>query len=248
MLTIKNLYVSAEKKEILKGINLKINKGEIHVIMGPNASGKSTLAKIIAGKDGYKITRGEIYFFDKKIKYLSPEKRAHLGIFMSFQNPVEIPGISIINFLKTSINSIRESKNLQKISPKEMLENIKKISSILKIDKKFFYRPLNYKFSGGEKKINEMFQMMMLNPSFSILDEIDSGLDIDAIKRVSIGINSFKNSTNSMLIITHYKRLLDYISSNVIIHIFQNGKIVKSGCKDIIDDLEKKGYDFYIKK
>ncbi len=247
MLNIKNLHVSIGSKKVLKGINLKINEGETHVIMGPNGSGKSTLASIIAGKKEYDINEGCIYFFDKDIINFSPEKRAHLGIFLSFQHPIEIPGISVINFIKTAINFIRKKKNMKKMSAKEMLSSIKEKSSLLNIEKNFLYRHLNDGFSGGEKKKNEIFQMMMLNPLLSILDEVDSGLDIDALRIVSKGINSFKNKKNSILIITHYKRLLDYIISDYTIHVLYDGKIIKSGNHKLAEKLEKEGYD-WIKK
>ncbi|WP_185859309.1 Fe-S cluster assembly ATPase SufC [Blattabacterium cuenoti] len=248
MLNIKNLHVSIEEKKVLKGINLEINSGETHVIMGPNGSGKSTLASVIAGKKEYKITEGNIYFFDKNLINFSPEERAHLGIFLSFQHPIEIPGISVINFIKTAINSIRKARNLNKISAKEILLKIKDTSSRLNIEKDFVYRFLNEGFSGGEKKRNEIFQMIMLDPLLSILDEVDSGLDIDALRIVSQGINTFRNKKNSVLIITHYKRLLDHILSDYIVHILYNGKIIQSGDKKLSERLEKEGYDWIVKK
>ncbi|WP_185877366.1 Fe-S cluster assembly ATPase SufC [Blattabacterium cuenoti] len=244
LLNIENLHVSVGEKKILKGINIKINLGEVHVIMGPNASGKSTLAGVIAGKEEYSIIRGDINFLNKNLKNLSPESRAHLGIFLSFQNPVEIPGVSIINFIKTSINSIRKAKNMDKMSSKDILYKIKKVFSLLNIDYSFMYRFLNDGFSGGEKKKNEILQMMMLNPVLSILDEIDSGLDIDALRIISKGINNFITKKNSVLIITHYKRLLDHISSNYIIHVLYKGKIIKSGNKDLAEMIESKGYEW----
>jgi FeS assembly ATPase SufC len=247
MLNIENLHASIEKKKVLKGINLKINAGESHVIMGPNGSGKSTLASIIAGKKEYKITEGNIYFLNHNIQDFSPEERAHLGIFLSFQHPVEISGVSIINFIKTAVNSIHEARNIKKISAKDILLKIKEKSSLLKIEKNFFYRSLNEGFSGGEKKRNEIFQMMMLNPLLSILDEVDSGLDIDALRIVAEGINTFRNKKNSVLIITHYKRLLDHIFSDYVIHVLYDGKIVQSGDKKLAEKLEQKGYDWIIK-
>ncbi|WP_185862134.1 Fe-S cluster assembly ATPase SufC [Blattabacterium cuenoti] len=247
MLNIKNLHANIEKKEVLKGINLKINAGETHVIMGPNGSGKSTLASIIAGKKEYNITEGHIYFLNKNLKNFSPEERAHLGIFLSFQHPIEIPGISIINFIKTAINSIRKARNMNEMSSKEILLKTKNIVSQLNMEKDFIYRSLNEGFSGGEKKRSEIFQMIMLDPLLSILDEVDSGLDIDALRIVSRGINAFRNDINSILIITHYKRLLDYINSDYIIHILYNGKIIQSGDKKLAEKLEKKGYDWIIK-
>ncbi|WP_185871639.1 Fe-S cluster assembly ATPase SufC [Blattabacterium cuenoti] len=247
MLNIENLHVSIGNKKVLRGINLKINAGEIHVIMGPNGSGKSSLASVIAGKKEYKITEGNIYFFSKNLKNLLPEERAHLGIFLSFQHPVEIPGISIINFIKTAINSIQEAKNVNKMSSKDIILKIKEKSSLLGIEDDFYYRSLNEGFSGGEKKRNEIFQMMMLDPLLSILDEVDSGLDIDALRIVAQGINTFKNDKNSILIITHYKRLLDYIFSDYVIHVLYNGKIIYSGNQKLAEKLEKKGYDWIIR-
>ncbi|AFJ91024.1 Fe-S cluster assembly ATPase SufC [Blattabacterium sp. (Blaberus giganteus)] len=248
MLYIENLHASIENKKVLKGINLKINAGESHVIMGPNGSGKSTLASIIAGKKEYKITEGNIYFMNKNLKNFSPEERAHLGIFLSFQHPIEIPGVSIVNFIKTAVNSILEARNVKKMSAKDILFKIKEKSSLLNIEKNFFYRSLNEGFSGGEKKRNEIFQMMMLNPLLSILDEVDSGLDIDALRIVAKGINAFRNDKNSVLIITHYKRLLDHIFSDYIIHVLYNGKIVQSGNQKLAEKLEQKGYDWIVKK
>ncbi|WP_341656388.1 Fe-S cluster assembly ATPase SufC [Blattabacterium cuenoti] len=247
MLNIENLHASIENKKVLRGINLKINVGESHVIMGPNGSGKSTLASIIAGKKEYKINEGNIYFLNQNLKKISPEERAHLGIFLSFQHPIEIPGVSIFNFIKTAVDSIREARNIKKMSSKDLLSKIKKKSSLLNIEKSFFYRSLNEGFSGGEKKRNEIFQMMMLDPLLSVLDEVDSGLDIDALRVVAKGINDFRNKKNSVLIITHYKRLLDYIFSDYIIHILYNGKIIQSGDQKLAEKLEKEGYDWIIK-
>ncbi|BBA17513.1 Fe-S cluster assembly ATPase SufC [Blattabacterium cuenoti] len=247
MLNIENLHASIENKKVLRGINLKINIGESHVIMGPNGSGKSTLASIIAGKKEYKIDKGNIDFLNQNLKNLSPEERAYLGIFISFQYPIEIPGVSIINFIKTAVNSIREARNIKKMSSKDFLEKIKEKSSLLNIEKSFFYRSLNDGFSGGEKKRNEIFQMMMLDPLLSVLDELDSGLDIDALRIVAKGINFFRKKNNSVLIITHYKRLLDYILSDYIIHILYKGKIIQSGDKKLAEKLEEKGYDWIIK-
>ncbi|WP_041935985.1 Fe-S cluster assembly ATPase SufC [Blattabacterium sp. (Nauphoeta cinerea)] len=247
MLNIENLHAYIENKKVLKGVNLKINAGESHVIMGPNGSGKSTLASIIAGKKDYKITEGNIYFLNHNLKNYSPEERAHLGIFLSFQHPIEIPGVSIVNFIKTAINSICNARNIKKMSAKDILLKIKEKSSLLKIEKNFFHRSLNEGFSGGEKKRNEIFQMIMLDPLFSILDEIDSGLDIDALRIVAKGINDFRNKKNSILVITHYKRLLDYLLSDYIIHILYNGKIIQSGDKKLAEKLEQKGYDWIMK-
>ncbi|BAR92328.1 Fe-S cluster assembly ATPase SufC [Blattabacterium cuenoti] len=247
MLNIENLHASIENKKVLRGINLKINAGESHIIMGPNGSGKSTLASIIAGKKEYKINEGNIYFLNQNLKNFSPEERAHLGIFLSFQHPIEIPGVSIFNFIKTAVDSIREARNIKKISSKDLLSKIKEKSSLLNIEKSFFYRSLNEGFSGGEKKRNEIFQMMMLDPLLSVLDEVDSGLDIDALRVVAKGINDFRNKNNSILIITHYKRLLDYIFSDYIIHILYNGKIIQSGDQKLAEKLEKEGYDWIVK-
>ncbi|WP_113738062.1 Fe-S cluster assembly ATPase SufC [Blattabacterium clevelandi] len=246
MLVINNLHVSIENKKILKGIDLKINSGEIHVIMGPNGSGKSTLASVIAGKKEYNIIKGNIYFQNQNLLNFSPEERAHLGIFLSFQHPVEIPGISVINFIKTAINESRKARGLDKMPAKEILFKMKEKSVLLNVEKNFFYRSLNEGFSGGEKKRNEIFQMSMLDPLLSVLDEVDSGLDIDALRIVSNGINTLKNNQNSILIITHYKRLLDYLFSDYIIHILYDGKIIKSGNKQLADKLEKKGYNWII--
>ncbi|WP_341657354.1 Fe-S cluster assembly ATPase SufC [Blattabacterium cuenoti] len=247
MLNIENLHASIENKKVLRGINLKINAGESHVIMGPNGSGKSTLASIIAGKKEYKINEGNIYFLNKNLKNFSPEERAHLGIFLSFQHPIEIPGVSIFNFIKTAVDSIHEARNIKKMSSKDLLSKIKEKSYLLNIEKSFFYRSLNEGFSGGEKKRNEIFQMMMLDPLLSVLDEVDSGLDIDALRVVAQGINDFRNKKNSILIITHYKRLLDYIFSDYIIHILYNGKIIQSGDQKLAEKLEKEGYDWIVK-
>ncbi|WP_185871083.1 Fe-S cluster assembly ATPase SufC [Blattabacterium cuenoti] len=247
MLIIKNLHVSIGEKKVIKGINLNISPGEIHVIMGPNGSGKSTLASVIAGKKEYKIIEGNIYFLNKTLTKFSPEKRAHLGIFLSFQNPIEIQGMPIINFMKTSINAIRKARGKENMPVKEMIKKIKEKSYFLNLEKDFIYRSLNDGFSGGEKKRNEIFQMMMLNPLFSILDEVDSGLDIDAIRIVSKVIDYFKEKNHSILVITHYKRLLDNINSNYIMHILYDGKIIQSGNRELAEKLEKEGYD-WIKK
>ncbi|AGD97940.1 putative FeS assembly ATPase SufC [Blattabacterium sp. (Blatta orientalis) str. Tarazona] len=244
MLSINNLHVSIEGKEVLKGINFQVNPGEIHVIMGPNGSGKSTLASVIAGKEEYHITKGNIFFQNKDLISLSPEKRAHFGIFLSFQNPVEISGISVINFIKTAINASRKARGLGKMPAKEMLFKMKERADLLNVEKDFFYRSLNEGFSGGEKKRNEIFQMAMLDPLLSILDEVDSGLDIDSLRTVARGINTLKNEKNSMIIITHYKRLLDYLFSNYIVHILYDGKIVQSGNKNLSEKLEREGYDW----
>lgn len=243
MLKIENLHVSINNKKILNGINLNIDPGEIHVIMGPNGSGKSTLSSVIAGKTDYKVEEGNLFFNGKSILNLSPEERSHIGIFLSFQYPIEIPGLSIMNFLRTSINSIRIARQLKKINTSEFIKKVENISKIFNINKEFLYRPLNYGFSGGEKKLSEILQMAIIEPKLSILDEIDSGLDIDILRIVSKGINILKNDKNSLLIITHYQRFLEYVIPDYI-HILYKGKIVKSGNKNISFELEKKGYDY----
>lgn len=243
MLEVKNLHVCIDNKKILKGINLNIKHGEIHAIMGPNGSGKSTLSSVITGKSEYTITHGDILFEEKSIINLTPEKRSHIGIFLSFQNPIEIPGISMINFIRTSLNAIRKAHGLQALKATEILKKVYTVANLFNINKDFLYRSLNYGFSGGEKKISEIFQMAMLDPRLSILDEIDSGLDIDALRKVSIGIKSMKKNNNSILIITHYQRLLDYISPDYV-HVLYEGKIVKSGDAKLALELEQKGYDW----
>lgn len=247
MLKINNLHVSVETKQILKGINLEIKPGEIHALMGPNGSGKSTLSALIAGKEGYEVTEGNIIFEGQNILEFSPEKRACLGIFLSFQYPVEIPGISVINFIRTAINSLHKARGgIEEISASEILKKVREKSDMLGIDKDFLSRSLNEGFSGGEKKRNEIFQMAMLEPKLSILDETDSGLDIDALRIVSKAINEIKNKNKSILIITHYQRLLEYIIPDYV-HVLYNGKIIKSGDKTLSFELEKKGYE-WIKK
>jgi len=243
MLQIKNLHASVEDKDILKGINLEIKAGEVHAIMGPNGSGKSTLAAIIAGKDTFDITEGEITFDNEDISELSPEERAHKGLFLSFQYPVEIPGISVTNFIKTAINEIRKSKGLEDMPASVMLKKIKEKADLLDIDRKFLSRSLNEGFSGGEKKRNEIFQMAMLEPRLAILDETDSGLDIDALKIVANGVNKLRNKDNAILVITHYQRLLDHVIPDFV-HVLIDGKIVKSGTKELAYELEEKGYDW----
>lgn len=246
MLKIDNLHASAEGKTILNGINLEIKAGEVHAIMGPNGSGKSTLAAVIAGKEEYTVEKGKITFEGQDIDELSAEERAHKGIFLSFQYPVEIPGVSVTNFMKTAINETRKAKGLKDMPASEMLKLIREKSVLLEIDRKFLSRSLNQGFSGGEKKRNEIFQMALLEPKLAILDETDSGLDIDAIRIVSNGVNKLKNENNAIVIITHYQRLLDYIVPDFV-HVMHNGKIVKSGTKELALKLEEKGYD-WIKK
>lgn len=247
MLKIKNLHASVENKAILRGINLVINPGEVHAIMGPNGSGKSTLASVIAGKEEYDVSEGEILLFDENIDELGPDERAHRGVFLSFQYPVEIPGVSVTNFIKTAINETRKAKGLEDMPANEMLKLIREKSELLDIDRKFLSRSLNEGFSGGEKKRNEIFQMAMLEPKLAILDETDSGLDIDALRIVANGVNKFKSKDNAVIIITHYQRLLDYIVPDFV-HVIHNGRIVKSGGKELAHELEEKGYDWIKEK
>ena len=243
MLQIKNLHASVEDKEILKGINLEVKAGEVHAIMGPNGAGKSTLSSIIAGNENYNVTAGEIILEGEDISELAPEERAHKGVFLSFQYPVEIPGVSVTNFMKTAINESRKARGQEDMPANEMLKLIREKSELLEIDRKFLSRSLNEGFSGGEKKRNEIFQMAMLEPKLAILDETDSGLDIDALRIVANGVNKLKNETNAVLVITHYQRLLDYIIPDFV-HVLMDGKIVKSGGKELAYELEEKGYDW----
>ena len=247
MLEINNLHCTIEGRSILKGINLKINKVEIHAIMGPNGSGKSTLANVISGHEDYEITKGNIYFKDQEINELSPEERAHEGVFMSFQYPVEIPGVTVTNFIKTAINESRKSKGLEEMPSSEMLKKIREKAALLEIDSKFLSRSLNEGFSGGEKKRNEIFQMAMMEPELAVLDETDSGLDIDALKIVANGVIKCSNDGNSVLVITHYQRLLDYIVPDYV-HVVMDGKVVKSGDKDLAKKIEEIGYDWLKKE
>ncbi len=243
MLKIENLHVSIDDKEILKGLSLDVKPGEIHAIMGPNGSGKSTLSSVIAGSEDYEVVKGNIFFNDENIEDLSAEERANKGIFMSFQYPVEIPGITVTNFIKTAINSNLKARGEKEMPAGDMLKKIREKSKLLEIDSKFLSRSLNEGFSGGEKKRNEIFQMAMLEPSLAILDETDSGLDIDALKIVANGVNKLKNDDNAIIIITHYQRLLDYILPDFV-HVLQDGKITKSGDKSLALELEEKGYDW----
>lgn len=246
MLNIKNLHAQIEDGvEILKGINLEIKPGEVHAIMGPNGAGKSTLSSVIAGKEDYEVTEGEILFEGKEISEDAPEERAHKGIFLSFQYPVEIPGVTVTNFIKAAINETRKAKGLEELPAKEMLALVRENSEKLNIKKDFLGRSLNEGFSGGEKKRNEIFQMLMLNPKLAILDETDSGLDIDALRIVADGVNSFKNEGNAVLLITHYQRLLDYIQPDFV-HVLADGKIIKTGDKTLALELEEKGYDWLL--
>ncbi|WP_426062391.1 Fe-S cluster assembly ATPase SufC [Flavobacterium sp. DSP2-3-1] len=243
MLSIKNLHASIGDKEILKGINLEVKAGEIHAIMGPNGAGKSTLASIIAGNENYEVTEGKISLDGEDLSELAPEERAHKGVFLSFQYPVEIPGVSVTNFIRTAINETRKANGQEEMPANEMLKVIREKSELLEIDRKFLSRSLNEGFSGGEKKRNEIFQMAMLEPKLAILDETDSGLDIDALRIVANGVNKLKSDKNAIVVITHYQRLLDYIVPDFV-HVLYNGKIVKSGGKELAHELEEKGYDW----
>jgi len=243
MLEIKNLHANIGTKEILKGINLNIKAGEVHAIMGPNGSGKSTLSAVIAGKEEYEITDGDVVLNNESLDGMAPEERAHKGVFLSFQYPVEIPGVTVTNFIKTAINETRKANGKEELPAKDMLHKIRKTAELLEIDRKFLSRSLNEGFSGGEKKRNEIFQMAMLEPQLAILDETDSGLDIDALKVVANGVNKLKSKDNAVIIITHYQRLLDYIVPDFV-HVLHNGKIIKSGGKELAHELEEKGYDW----
>ena len=243
MLEIDNLHCKIDGKSILKGVNLKIKKGEIHAIMGPNGSGKSTLANVISGHEDYEVTKGKIYFDNKEINELAVDERAHEGIFMSFQYPVEIPGVTVTNFIKTAINETRKSQGLDDMSSSEMLKKIREKANLLDMDSNFLSRSLNEGFSGGEKKRNEIFQMAMMEPKLAVLDETDSGLDIDALKIVANGVVKCSNDDNSVLVITHYQRLLDYIVPDKV-HVIMDGKVVKSGNKDLAKKIEVVGYDW----
>jgi Fe-S cluster assembly ATP-binding protein len=243
MLTIKDLFVNVEDKEILKGINLTVNAGEVHAIMGPNGSGKSTLANVIAGKDGYQVKSGEILYEGKELTDLDPEDRAREGVFLAFQYPVEIPGVSNAIFLKTALNEIRKYKGLPEMDAKEFLIYMREKMKTVGMEESLINRPVNHGFSGGEKKRNEIFQLAVLNPKLAVLDETDSGLDIDALKTVSHGVNTFKNKDNAVIVVTHYQRLLDYIIPDFV-HVLVDGRIVKSGGKELALELEEKGYDW----
>ena len=243
MLKIKNLHASVEDTKILKGLNLEVKNGEVHAIMGPNGSGKSTLASVIAGREDYDVTEGEINFQDKDLGELGPEERAREGIFLAFQYPVEIPGVSTTNFIKTAVNQIRESKGEKPLDAVAFLKLMKEKMKLVNIRQDLLSRSINDGFSGGEKKRNEIFQMAMLNPKLSILDETDSGLDIDALKIVSNGVNALKSNENATVVVTHYQRLLDYIVPDFV-HVLMDGKIVKSGDKNLALELEERGYDW----
>ncbi len=246
MLTIKNLHAGIENNPILKGINLHVNPGEVHAIMGPNGSGKSTLSSVIAGREDYEVTEGSVSFNGEDLLSLAPEERAHKGIFLSFQYPVEIPGVSVSNFVKTAINETRKAREQDPMEAKVMLKLMREKMNLLEMDKGFLSRSLNEGFSGGEKKRNEIFQMAMLEPKLAILDETDSGLDIDALRIVANGVNKLRSRDNAFVVITHYQRLLNYIKPDFV-HVLWNGKIVRSGDASLAHELEEKGYD-WIKK
>jgi Fe-S cluster assembly ATP-binding protein len=246
LLQLKNLHISIKGKEIIHGLNLEVNAGEVHAIMGPNGTGKSTLALAIAGKEGYEVTQGEIVYNGQVINDMPPEERARTGIFLGFQYPVEIPGVSLTNFMRTALNEIREYKSLPPMPASEFLKMMEEKKNLVEIHSKLTNRSVNEGFSGGEKKKNEIFQMAMLEPTLAVLDETDSGLDIDALKIVANGVNMLKKPENATIVITHYQRLLDYIIPDFV-HVIFNGKIVKSGGKELALELEEKGYD-WIKK
>ncbi|WPP52223.1 Fe-S cluster assembly ATPase SufC [Catalinimonas niigatensis] len=243
MLKINNLKAKIEGNEILKGINLEIKAGEVHAIMGPNGSGKSTLASVLAGREEFEVTEGSVEYLGNDLLEMDPEERAREGIFLAFQYPVEIPGVSTTNFLKTAINQIRQHKGLDPMDAVSFLKIMKEKMKLVEIDQSLLSRSLNEGFSGGEKKRNEIFQMAMLEPKLSILDETDSGLDIDALRIVANGVNKLKNKDNATIVVTHYQRLLDYIIPDYV-HVLYNGRIVKSGTKELAMELEEKGYDW----
>ena len=243
MLSIKNLQARIEEKQILKGINLDIKAGEVHAIMGPNGSGKSTLASVLAGRQEYEVTGGSVEFLGKDLLELSPEERAGEGIFLAFQYPVEIPGLTTTNFIKTAVNEVRKYRGQEPYDAVQFLKLMKEKMALMEINQSLLSRSLNEGFSGGEKKRNEIFQMAMLEPKLAILDETDSGLDIDAIRIVSNGVNKLRNKNNAVLVVTHYQRLLDYIVPDFV-HVLYNGRIVKSGTKELALELEERGYDF----
>jgi len=243
MLSIKNLKASVEGKQILNGLNLEVKAGEVHAIMGPNGSGKSTLASVLAGRQEYEIEGGEVLYKEKNLLELSPEARAREGIFLAFQYPIEIPGVSNANFLKTALNEVRKARGLNPLDSKDFLVLMKEKMKLVEIEKSLTSRSVNEGFSGGEKKRNEIFQMAILEPTLAILDETDSGLDIDALRIVAKGVNALRNKNRSFIVITHYQRLLDYIVPDFV-HVLFNGKIVKSGTKELALELEEKGYDW----
>lgn len=243
MLSIKNLHASVEGTAILKGIDLEVKAGEVHAIMGPNGSGKSTLASVLAGREEYEVTEGEVIFKGIDLLELAPEERAREGVFLAFQYPVEIPGVSTTNFLRTAVNQVREHRGQEPLDAVKFLSLMKEKMKLVEIDQKLLSRSLNEGFSGGEKKRNEIFQLAMLEPALSILDETDSGLDIDALRIVANGVNQLKSSDNATIVVTHYQRLLDYIVPDYV-HVIYNGRIVKSGSKELALELEEKGYDW----
>jgi Fe-S cluster assembly ATP-binding protein len=243
MLTIKDLKASVEEKQILNGLNFEVKPGEVHAIMGPNGSGKSTLASVLAGREEYEVTGGEVLFNGEDLLDMSPEDRARAGVFLAFQYPVEIPGVSNANFLKTAVNEVRKSKGLEALDSKQFLKLMQEKMKLVEMDKTMTQRSVNEGFSGGEKKRNEIFQMAMLEPSLAILDETDSGLDIDALRIVANGVNALRDGNRSFIVITHYQRLLDYIVPDFV-HVLYKGRIVKSGTKELALELEEKGYDW----
>jgi Fe-S cluster assembly ATP-binding protein len=245
MLKIENLHASADGKSILKGINLEIGAGEVHAIMGPNGSGKSTLSHVLAGRDGYEVTAGKVWFEGKDLLAMSPEDRARAGVFLAFQYPVELPGVNNIYFLKAALNAIRKSRGLEELDSMDFMKLAREKAKLVELDTDLIKRAVNHGFSGGEKKRNEVFQMAVLEPTLAILDETDSGLDIDALVTVSKGVNALRDGKRSMLVITHYQRLLDYIVPDVV-HVLVNGKIVRSGDKSLALELEKSGYSDHI--
>lgn len=247
MLEINNVHARVEEKEILKGLSLSVKPGEVHAIMGPNGSGKSTLASVLAGREDFEVTEGSIQFEGKDLLELGPDERAGEGLFLAFQYPVEIPGVSNINFLKTAINSIREYRGEENMPAKEFLARVKEKKALVELESKLTNRSVNEGFSGGEKKRNEIFQMAMLEPKLSILDETDSGLDIDALKIVANGVNKLRTTENATILITHYQRLLNYIKPDFV-HVLYNGKIIKTGGKELALELEEKGYDWIKEK
>ena len=247
MLSIKNLHAKVEDHDILKGLNLEVKAGEVHAIMGPNGAGKSTLASVLAGKDGYEVTEGSVDFDGIDLLELETEDRAKEGLFLAFQYPVEIPGVSNVNFLRTALNEIREYRKEEPISAKDFMARVREKSALVELDAKLASRAVNEGFSGGEKKRNEIFQMAMLEPKLAILDETDSGLDIDALRIVANGVNKLKNKDNAVIVITHYQRLLDYIVPDFV-HVLADGKIVKTGTKELALELEEKGYDWIHEK
>lgn len=246
MLKIENLHAQVEDNNILKGLNIEVKPGEIHAIMGPNGAGKSTFASVVAGNENYEVTEGTITLDGEDLTELDPDERAHKGVFLSFQYPVEIPGVTVTNFIKTAINAKRKAQGLEDMPAAEMLKKIREKAALLEIKKDFLSRSLNEGFSGGEKKRNEIFQMAMLEPKLAILDETDSGLDIDALRIVANGVNKLKSADNAVVVITHYQRLLDYIIPDFV-HVLADGKIIKSGGKELALELEEKGYDWLVK-